>query len=38
MNGETGVLKTLEEPMHLVKKIDDKKFLAFNETKKIFEV
>ena len=28
------VLKTLEEPMHLVKKIDDKKFLAFNETKK----
>ena len=24
--------------MHLVKKVDDKKFIAFNETKKIFEV
>ena len=30
MNGETGVLKTLEEPLHLVRKLDDKKFLAFN--------
>lgn len=38
MNGETGVLKTLDEPMHLVKKLDATKFLAFNETKKVFEV
>jgi len=30
MNGETGLLKTLNEPMHLVKKIKDTRFLAFN--------
>lgn len=30
MNGETGLLKTLDEPMHLVKKLKDTRFLAFN--------
>jgi coatomer protein complex subunit alpha (xenin) len=29
LNGETGVLKTLDEPTRLVKKLGDKKFLAF---------
>ena len=38
LNGETGVLKNIDEPMHLVRKMGDRKFLAFNETKKIFEV
>lgn len=38
LNGETGVLKTLDKPLHLVKKLSDRKFLAFNETKKIFQV
>lgn len=38
MNGETGLLKTLDEPLHLVKKLSDKKFFAFNENKKLFEV
>lgn len=37
-NGETGVLKTLEQPLHLVRKLTDRKFLAFNVTKKVFEV
>lgn len=36
LNGETGVLKTLEEPMHLVRKLAERKFLAFNETRKVF--
>lgn len=30
MNGETGVMKTIDEPMHLIKKLDGNKFLAFN--------
>lgn len=38
MNGETGVLRTIEEPLHLIKKIPNNKFLAFNERKKIFEI
>ena len=38
INGETGLLKTLEEPMHLVKKLDKQRFLVFNETQKVFEV
>jgi coatomer protein complex subunit alpha (xenin) len=31
MNGETGLLKTLEKPIHLLKKCADNKFLAFND-------
>lgn len=38
MNGETGVLKTIDEPFHILKKIEGTKFLAFNKTKKIFEI
>lgn len=38
MNGETGVLQTLEQPLHLLLKQKGNKFLAFNETKKIFEI
>ncbi len=38
LNGETGVLKTLEQPLHLVRKLADRRFLAFNATKKVFEV
>lgn len=35
-NGETGVLKTLDQPLHLVRKLADRKFLAFNATRKVF--
>jgi coatomer protein complex subunit alpha (xenin) len=38
INGETGVLKTLEQPLHLVRKLAERKFLAFNVPKKVFEV
>lgn len=38
MNGETGVMKTIEEPLHLLMKLQGNKFLVFNERKKIFEV
>jgi len=38
MNGETGILKCIEEPLHLVKKIANYKYLAFSEKNKIFEV
>jgi coatomer subunit alpha len=38
INGETGVLKTLDQPLHLVRKLAERKFLAFNATKKVFEV
>lgn len=38
MNGETGVLRTIEQPLHLVKKLKERKFLAFNESKKVFEI
>ncbi len=31
MNGETGLLKTLEKPIHLLKKSGESKFLAFND-------
>ena len=37
MNGENGILKTIEEPLHLLKKIDSCKFLAFSESNKVFE-
>lgn len=37
-NGETGVLKTLDQPLHLVSKLADRKFLAFNATRKVFEI
>jgi len=30
LNGETGVMKNIDEPMHLVRKMGDRKFLAFN--------
>jgi hypothetical protein len=32
------VLKTLDQPLHLVRKLADRKFLAFNATKKVFEI
>jgi coatomer subunit alpha len=38
LNGETGVLRTLEQPLHLVRKLADRRFLAFNATRKVFEV
>ena len=38
MNGETGVMKTIEEPLHLLLKLKGNKFLAFNERQKIFEL
>ena len=36
MNGETGLLRTLEKSFHLLKKISDNKLLAFNDEDKIF--
>lgn len=38
MNGETGVLKTIDEPFHILQKLDNNKFLAFNKRQKVFEV
>ena len=38
INGETGVLKTLDRPLNLVKKLGNRKYLVFNETQKIFEL
>lgn len=38
LNGETGILKCIEEPLHLVKKIANYKYLAFSEKNKVFEV
>jgi hypothetical protein len=32
------VLKTLDQPLHLVRKLADRKFLAFNATRKVFEI
>jgi hypothetical protein len=32
------VLKTLDQPLHLVRKLADRKFLAFNATRKVFEM
>jgi hypothetical protein len=37
MNGETGVLKTLDEPFHILKKLENNKFLSFNKRQKVFE-
>ncbi len=37
MNGETGVLKTIDEPFHLLQKLEGNKFLVFNKSKKVFE-
>ena len=31
MNGETGVLKTIEEPLYLLRKLPNNKFVAFSE-------
>ena len=38
MSGENGVLKTLDQPLHLVRMLAERRFLAFNTTKKVFEV
>lgn len=38
MNGETGVLKTLEEPFHILQKMEGNKFLAFSKKNKVFEI
>ena len=38
MNGENGVIKTIEQPLHLLKKLPNNKFLAFSERKKVFEI
>lgn len=38
MNGETGLLKTLEKSIHLLKKISDNKLLAFDSEDKIIEI
>ena len=38
MSGETGVLKTLEEPFHILQKVEGSKFLAFSKKHKVFEI
>jgi coatomer protein complex subunit alpha (xenin) len=38
LSGETGILKSIEEPLHLVKKISNYKYLAFSEKNKVFEI
>jgi hypothetical protein len=38
MNGETGILKSIEEPLHLIKKTGTHEYLAFSQLKRVFKI
>lgn len=38
MDGQTGIIKTIDKPLHFLQKLADDKYIIFNEKDKVSEI